>query len=76
MSEEMTNSKPAPPPEKDASRDQFDAAFQRELERRLSILAPEDRDFRPIGEFNGIDYLLMFLFGVLIPILAMTWGWR
>lgn len=76
MSEEMSNSEPARSLEKDASRDQFDAAFQRELERRLSILAPEDRDFAPIGEFNGVDYLLMLVFGVLIPILAMTWGWR
>jgi len=53
-----------------------DEAFHRELERRLSILAPEGEDIPPLGAFNRVDYILMLLFGLFLPALAMFWGWR
>jgi hypothetical protein len=56
--------------------DEFDAAFRKELDMRLSILSPEGRDFVPIGEFNTLDYFLIVVFGVVVPIATMVWGWR
>jgi hypothetical protein len=55
---------------------EMNKAFQQELDRRLSILAPEGRDVPPLGEFNRVDYILMLLFGLLVPAVAMFWGWR
>ena len=55
---------------------EIDKAFHQELDRRLSILAPEGQDVPPLGAFNRVDYILMLLFGLLVPALAMFWGWR
>jgi hypothetical protein len=60
----------------DGSADTLGSAFHQELERRLTILAPEGRDVTPLGKFNRFDYLLMVLLGLVLPILAMFWGWH
>jgi len=60
----------------DGSPSEADTGFHQELERRFSILAPEGRDFAPLGSFTKVDYILMVVFGLVVPVLAMFWGWE
>jgi hypothetical protein len=56
--------------------DDIEAWFQRELDRRLDMLLSQRGDVYPTSSFSPLDYMLMVLMGLVVPMLALYMAWR